>query len=129
MNYEEAAERYTKVRDAIDRLEKEHKANKAELTEKLRALESWFTAKAEEDGLETVKTSLGTGYWATHNTATVASREDFFSHCKEHDSWDLLESRASKVAVRSYIEANGEPPPGINFGATRVFNFRKSRAD
>jgi hypothetical protein len=129
MNYEEAAERYTKVRDAIDRLEKEHKANKAELTEKLRALESWFTAKAEEDGLETVKTSLGTGYWATHNTATVASREDFFSHCKENDSWDLLESRASKVAVRSYIEANGEPPPGINFGATRVFNFRKSRAD
>lgn len=128
MNYELAAERYISVRNAIDKLEKEHKAAKAELTEKLVMLENWFTAKAQEDGLDSIKTSMGTGYWSTHHTATVASREEFFSYCKEHDTWDLVEARASKSGVKSFIEGHGAPPPGINFSSTRVFNFRKAQS-
>ena len=127
MNYELAAERYVSVRAEIDRLEKLHKVEKAKLTEKLVAIENWFTAKAQEDGLESVKTALGTGYWSTHHTATVASREDFFAYCKEHETWDMVEARASKTGVKSYIEEHGEPPPGVNFSSTRVFNFRKAQ--
>lgn len=127
MNYELAAERYLSVRTAIEKLEKEHKAAKAELTEKLVMLENWFTAKAQEDGLGSIKTSRGTGYWSTHHTATVASREEFFNYCKTHDTWDLVEARASKIGVKSFIEGNGTPPPGVNFSSTRVFNFRKAQ--
>lgn len=128
MNYELAADRYLAVRKDIEELDREYKAKKAALTEKLHAVESWFTAKAQEDGLETIKTAVGTGYWSTHHTATVASREDFFRYCKEHDTWDMVEARASKTGVKSYIEENGEPPPGVNFSSTRVFNFRKAQA-
>lgn len=127
MNYEMAAEKYLQVRNRIDAMERAHKEAKAELTEKLIALESWFTAKAQEDGLETVKTPSGTAYWSTHHTATVASREDFFNFCKQNDAWDMVESRASKTGVKSYIEANGAPPPGVNFSSTRVFNLRKAQ--
>ncbi len=126
MNYELAAERYLETRAEIDKLEAEHKVAKAVLTQKLVVLENWFTAKAQEDGLETVKTAVGTGYWSTHNTATVASREAFFAYCKENDAWDMVEARASKSGVKSFIEAHGEPPPGVNFSTNRVFNFRKS---
>lgn len=126
MNYEEAAKRYAQVRDEIDALDREYKTNKASLKEKLVVLENWFTTKAQEDGLETIKTPLGTAYWSRHQSATVASREDFFSFCKEHDAWDLVESRASKTAVRSYLETNGEIPPGINYNTVRVFNFRRN---
>lgn len=128
MNYEMAAEKYLQVRNQIEAMEREHKAAKAVLNEKLMALESWFTAKASEDGLETVKTPSGTAYWSTHHTATVASREEFFNFCKEHDAWDMVESRASKTGVKSYIEANGAPPPGVNFSSTRVFNLRKAQS-
>lgn len=128
MNYEMAAEKYLQVRNQIEAMEREHKAAKAALTEKLITLESWFTAKAVEDGLETVKTPSGTAYWSTHHTATVASREEFFNFCKEHDAWDMVESRASKTGVKSYIEANGAPPPGVNFSSTRVFNLRKAQS-
>lgn len=123
-----AAEKYLQVRNQIEAMEREHKAAKAVLTEKLITLESWFTAKASEDGLETVKTPSGTAYWSTHHTATVASREEFFNFCKEHDAWDMVESRASKTGVKSYIEANGAPPPGVNFSSTRVFNLRKAQS-
>jgi hypothetical protein len=128
MNYEEAGQKYTQVRDEIDALERAHKATKAAMTEKLRALESWFTAKAQEDGLETIKTTAGTGYWSTHNSATVSSRADFFDFCVANGQLDMLESRASKVAVKSYIDANGAPPPGVDFKSVSVFNFRRSTA-
>lgn len=127
MNYEEAADRYLKVKSAIAEIDREHKAKKAELTEKLVAIENWFTIRAQEDGLESIKTPAGTAYWSKHQSATVASREDFFAFCKEHDAFDLIESRASKTAVRSYLEAHGEVPPGINYNTVRVFNFRKNQ--
>lgn len=128
MNYDIAAERYLQVRNQIDSLEREHKTAKAVLTEKLIALENWMTAKAQEDGLETVKTPHGTAYWSTHHTATVGSREEFFNFCKEHDAWDMVESRASKTGVKSYIEAHGAPPPGVNFSSAKVFNMRKAQS-
>lgn len=127
MNYDIAVERYLQVRAEIEAREREFKSVKAKLMEKLVAVENWITAKAQEDGLATVKTAHGTGYWSTHHTATVASREDFFNFCKEHDAWDMVESRASKTGVKSYIEANGAPPPGVNFSSTRVFNLRKAQ--
>ena len=127
MNYDMAVERYLSVRKQIDDLDRQYKEAKAPLTEKLVALENWITAKAQEDGLETIKTPHGTGYWSTHSTATVASREELFTFCKEHDAWDLVESRASKTGVKSYIEAHGAPPPGVNFSSTRVFNLRKAQ--
>lgn len=128
MNYDIAAERYVQVRNQIESLEREHKTAKAALTEKLIALENWMTAKAQEDGLETVKTPHGTAYWSTHHTATVGSREEFFNFCKEHDAWDMVESRASKTGVKSYIEAHGAPPPGVNFSSAKVFNMRKAQS-
>jgi hypothetical protein len=128
LNYDIAAEKYLQVRKEVDDLEREHKTAKAVLTEKLVALENWMTAKAQEDGLETVKTPHGTAYWSTHNTATVGSREEFFNFCKEHDAWDMVESRASKTGVKSYIEANGAPPPGVNFSSAKVFNMRKAQS-
>ena len=128
MNYDIAAEKYLQVRNQIDSLEREHKTAKAALTEKLVALENWMTAKAQEDGLETVKTPHGTAYWSTHHTATVGSREEFFNFCKEHDAWDMVESRASKTGVKSYIEAHGAPPPGVNFSSAKVFNMRKAQS-
>jgi hypothetical protein len=128
MNYDIAAERYLQVRNQIESLEREHKTAKAVLTEKLVALENWMTAKAQEDGLETVKTPHGTAYWSTHHTATVGSREEFFNFCKEHDAWDMVESRASKTGVKSYIEAHGAPPPGVNFSSAKVFNMRKAQS-
>lgn len=128
MNYDLATEKYLAVRKEIEDLERAHKESKGKLTEKLVALENWITAKAQEDGLETVKTPAGTGYWSTHHTATVGSREEFFTFCKEHDAWDMVESRASKTGVKSYIEANGAPPPGVNFSSTKVFNMRKAQS-
>jgi hypothetical protein len=124
MNYEVAAHKYLELRNAVSAMEGEHKRAKAELVEKMNALENWFTAKATEEGLNNIPTPHGTAYWSTHHSATVASRDELFNYCKANETWDLIESRASKTAVKSYIEAHGAPPPGVNFSSISVFNFR-----
>lgn len=124
MTFDEAAKKYTKVRADIDALERETKERKAPLNEKLVALENWFTAKAQEEGLKNIPTAAGLVYWSTHSSATVGSRNELFDHCKTNDTWELVEARVSSTAVKAYIEANGAPPPGVNFSTRQVFNFR-----
>lgn len=127
--FNEAAKLYIALRNEVDGIDRDVKARKAELRERMTHLENWFALRAQEEGLTTIATNVGTAYWSTHNTATVADRGAFFEHCKSTDNFDLIESRASKTAVKSYIDAYGAPPPGVNFGSTRVFNLRQNHKD
>lgn len=129
MNYEIAASKLLETRDAIEQLEREFKQAVAPLKERAVALENWFSAKAQEDGLEKVPTSLGLAYWSNHSSATVASRELLLNHARENGAWDLIDVRASKTGVKSYVTEHGEPPPGVNYSTVRVFNFRKDSGD
>ncbi len=128
MNFEAAGKKYLELRKQKEALEREHKAELADIKEKMVMLENWFAAKAQEEGLTTVPTPAGTVYWATHHTATVASREALFDFCKETGAWDLIESRVSKKAVASHIDAYGAPPPGVNYASVSVFNFRAANS-
>jgi hypothetical protein len=40
----------------------------------------------------------------------------------------MLERRVSKTAVRGYIDANKEVPPGITYGTKLDINIRKPTA-
>lgn len=126
MNYEHAGQVYLDTERELALMDAEHKARCAPLKEKLLLLEQWITSRAQEDGLENVKTAAGTVYWSNHQKATVANRDAFFSHCQATGAWDLLEARAAKTAVKSFVEAHGTPPPGVDYATVRVFNFRKT---
>ena len=126
MNCEQAAAKYLELRDAVDRIEKEAKAKTAELKKIMVDIENWFALTAEEQGLKTVPTGVGTVYWSVHNSASVAEPTVFKDFVVQNNAWDLIETRASKTAVKSYIEGHGTPPPGVNFSSVRVFNLRRS---
>jgi hypothetical protein len=126
MNFEQAGEKYIALRNEVARIEGEAKTAVAEKKATMLDLENWFTLRAQEEGMVKIPTSVGTAYWSTHNAATVADRNALFEFCKENNTWDLIESRASKTAVKSYVEGHGVPPPGVNFSSVQVFNFRKT---
>ena len=84
-------------------------------------------AKALEDGLKNVPVKgIGTGYFTTILSATVANPSAFKQFVKENDAWDLIENRASSTAVKSYIEGNNAPVPGVSFSQTQVFKIRSA---
>jgi hypothetical protein len=129
MNFDRAAQLYISLRQEKEAVEAEAKRRTAEIKAKMAELENWFTLKAEEAGLKNVPTMHGTAYWSTHYSATVAAREPFFEFVKENDAWDLVQARASSSAVKSFIDGHGEPPPGVNFSAVKVFNLREGKVE
>jgi transcriptional regulator len=124
MDYQTAVKQYTSLRAEITAIEKDAKTRVAEVKQKMALLEQWITERAEQDGLENIKTTNGTAYWSTHYTCTVAEPESFFCFVQEEEAWDLIEKRASKTAVKAYIDEQGETPPGVNFSSYRAFNVR-----
>lgn len=129
MDYERAVKEYLNLRKECEAIEKDSKTRIAERRKIMQDIEAWITSRAHEEGLKTVPTNSGTAYWSTHHTCTVASREDFFDYVKKNEAWDLLETRASKLAVKSYIDAHNEAPPGVNFGSYSVMNVRSNSSE
>jgi len=129
ITYEAAVKKYIELREECERIEAEAKKKVADIRQKMHDIELWLTAKAKEDGLETIKTPDGTGYWSTHYSATVADADTFKRYVIDTQSFDLLETRPSRSAVKAFVEAYHEPPPGINFSAVRVFNVRVNRKE
>lgn len=129
MNYDLAAERFVDVKRQLEELDAEYKAKKAPLVEKLNMLESWFTAKAAEDGLDTIKTPHGTVFWTVLASASVADRAAFFDYVRASGNFDLLEARANKTVVKDFVALHGGAPPGVNYSTVKNLNFRKAKKE
>ena len=125
MNFDIACKNYVLLRKEVDEIERAAKATTAGIKEKMLALETWLTLKADEAGLENIKTAHGTAYWSNIASAKVASREAFLDFVRKEEAYDMLENRVSKEAVKSYMEAHdGLVPPGVDFTQIRKFNMR-----
>lgn len=125
LTYVKAAAEYLRARDKIDAIKKQASKDQAEYKEKIALLERWFDEKAKQDGLENIKTPLGTGYWSTTHRCSVSAPEEFRQYVIANQRWDLMETRASKKAVEAELEETGDLPPGVNFSSIRGFNFRR----
>ena len=126
MNYEQAAQKVHEFDLAIDKINTEAKKKVSEINKIRNDVINWITLKAQEDGLKTVPTPYGTAYWSVHHSATCGSPDVFKQFVIENSAWDLMEVRAAKLAVKSYVEAHGEPPPGVNFSSRKVFVLTQS---
>lgn len=123
-----AIAKYLELRNQVDEIEAETKSRVAGIKDKMNTLEAWITAKAQEQGLDSIPVrGVGTAMWTTHYSATVAARDVLFDYVKEHNAFDLLENRVNKTAVRAFIDEYGEPPPGVNFSSMKTFSVRKAR--
>ena len=127
MDFDTAVKNYVALRSQCEVIDREAKKSVAALKEKMKMLETWITLKADEEGLKNVPSMHGTAYWSTHYSCTTAEVGTFFEYVRDHDAWELLEKRPSKTGVKSFIDENGAPPPGVNFSAIRVFNVKTTK--
>ena len=125
MDYERAMTLYMKCRREVELIEGEMAKATALPKEKMLALAQWMEAKALQDGLKNVPvTGVGTGYWTTALSASVANPAAFWDFIKENQAFDLVETRAKATAVKSFIEGHNTPVPGVNFAQTKIFKIR-----
>lgn len=125
MDYNSAVTLYMKCRREKELIEAEMKVQLAPIKEKMDLLLQWVETKARADGLKNVPVEgVGTGYWTTAMSAKVANPGVFWDFVKANNAFDLVENRASSKAVKSYIDGNNAPVPGVNFSQVEVFKIR-----
>lgn len=125
MDYATAMTLYMKCRREQELIEGECTVKLVPVREKMQALLQWMETKALSEGLKNVPVAgVGTGYWTVHTSATVANPAEFWDFVKKNQAFDLVETRASSKAVKSYMDGHNAPVPGVNFGQTQVFKVR-----
>lgn len=121
---DQVIETYVEYRDEKARIEREAKEAVKPIKEAMAKLESYLLRELQALGVTSFKTEGGTAFVSTQEWATVKDWEAALQFIKESDSYDLLERRVSKIAVRTLVD-EGRPPPGIDYGTKLGVNVRR----
>ena len=120
--------KYMKLRSQKEAVEAEIKERVSNIKADMAKLEAFLQAKMDADGLTSFKSKYGTAFLTTTDFANVDDWDAVLRFIREEEAYDMLEKRVSKTAVRGYIEANKEVPPGIKYGTKLGINIRKPTA-
>lgn len=117
--------KYLELRGSLEQLTNEYNTAKKGINEQLSKLEAWLLEKMNAEGLESFKTAEGTAYQVKTDSTSVADWNSFIEHVIETQSWQLLEKRVSKQAVRELLDDGQGIPPGVNYFTRIDVNIRK----
>ena len=120
--------KYMKLREKKALVEATIKEELDKIKADMTKLEAFLKAKLDADGLTSFKTEYGTAFLTTTDFANVDDWDAVLRFIREEEAYDMLEKRVSKTAVRGYIEANKEVPPGVKYGTKLDINIRKPTA-
>lgn len=126
MNLDEMVSKYIELRDKKARLKAAYETKAAKLDDVLKKIEGVLLKTFNETGMESVRTDAGTAYKQVRTGCTVADWDSFFAFVQAEGAWEMLEHRASKIAVEQYRAANEDIPPGLNWREEVVINVRRS---
>lgn len=118
--------KYIEIRDRKAALKKEYEARTAPLDAAMAKIEAHLKDQMAKQGLESMPTKAGTAYTQRRTSATTADRNAFLSFIRSNDAWHLADIRPLKTSIDSYVEENGDLPPGINFRQELVVNVRRN---
>jgi len=120
--------KYMKLREKKALVEATIKEELDKIKADMTKLEAFLKAKLDADGLTSFKTEYGTAFLTTTDFANVENWDAVLRFIREEEAYDMLEKRVSKTAVRGYIEATKEVPPGVKYGTKLDINIRKPTA-
>lgn len=124
MTIKELVAKYIEIRSKKEEFSKQYKEKVAKYDESLNKIEAILLKTLDANGMDSVKTELGTAFVSTRTSATVADRDVFMDFVFSTDGKSFLENRVSKSAVEDFIAANEMPPPGVNVRVERKLYVR-----
>lgn len=118
--------KYIELRDRKAVFKAEYEAKVAGTQSLLDGIEAKLLSYMSSTGVESIKTTEGTAYCATRNSASIADQQLFREFVKDQDGWDMVTMRANAKNVEAYRAANDMLPPGLNWSTEVVVNIRRS---
>ena len=116
------------MRDKKEALEAAAKEKTKGIAAQLDKMEAWLIEQAQAQGVTSFKTAHGTAFLATTDFASVGNWDEVLKFIREHETYEMLERRVSKKAVRSYIDEYKAVPNGVNYGTQLNVQVRRPAA-
>jgi hypothetical protein len=127
MDAEKLVKAYIKIRDAKDKLVREHETQLNELSEQMGIIEQELLELCKTTGQDGGKTPFGTF------TRTVKTRywtndwDSMYRFIKEHDVPQLLERRIAQGNIKEFLESNPDVrPEGLNTDSRYAITIRRA---
>jgi len=125
-NIDDAIDMFVRIRDKKKELQDDHKEQLKPFNEGLKKLEAILIDHLNNSGAESIRGTHGTVYSITRTSAKVDNWDDVLQYILDNELYHMLEKRVSKGAVEEYVEANGEPPPGVAITSDATVGVRRA---
>lgn len=124
-NLTEIIAKYVALRDAKDAINAKAKADIKVIDVDLDIIEAWLLNQANEQGVNSFATDAGTAFVKETDYANVSDWNLTIAFIIENKMFQMLKKDVNKTAVKEFIDANGVPPPGVNWGAKKEVQIRR----
>lgn len=119
-------ESYIALRDEKERIQKEFTATKNGITGTMDEIEVEFLKRLEAEGLEGLRTALGTVFKLPKTTARVVDWTAVINWVVENNAFDILTKNVSKDAVVKRINEDNVVVPGVDLYTFQTVGIRRA---
>ena len=116
---------YVATRDELATERKAYNTYEAKAKNYMDRIEMHIKDKADELGVDSLKTKSGTAYRTVKTQYRVGNWDDYVKWLLETGNFHCVEKRAAKNAVKEIHDATGEVPPGLEYHAEVGFDVRR----
>ena len=116
---------YVELRDQVTKLKAELKEKLKPYNKGLEDLDAVLLKALQDQGAKSITTPSGTIYQRIERSASIKDKKAFSEFVKTNDLFDLLDWKANKVAVFTYMETHAVDVPGVNTSAFMTIGVRR----
>lgn len=121
-------QRANEIRLELERRELEFKEKMAKPKAYLAQLTNAIHARLQAENMQNAKGTDGSlAFRKKAVSVSVADWDVVWAHIVAHNAWHLLTHAVAKSEVQAMVEETGTPPPGVNYVATEVIEFRQPK--
>lgn len=119
---------YLKIRDAKEKLVRDHEVELAKLNTQLEAVEQELLEICKATGQDGGKTAYGSFSKTVKTRYWTNDWDSMYAFIKEHDLPQILERRIHQGNFKEFLEANpSEVPVGLNVDSKYAITVRRSK--
>lgn len=117
---------YIGLRDAKKHADEQYAAFvKQHFTSRMDEIELLLLDFLNTSGADSIASPDGTAYKKLDTSVTVSDAASFRRHVIGTESWELIDWRANKTAVKDLVEGGQGLPPGVNYSSAYSVGIRR----
>jgi enamine deaminase RidA (YjgF/YER057c/UK114 family) len=127
MDADKLVKAYIKIRDAKDKLVREHEEQLKGLTDQMEVIEQELLELCKETGQDGGKTQFGTFTRTVKTRYWTSDWDSMYRFIREHNAPELLERRIAQGNIKEFLETNPDVrPEGLNTDSRYSITVRRA---